>query len=181
MTSGSAYGVDRQYQEQARDILVRMSATPLGPYSGDGIDVRIPLGSALRTFDVALRDPAGRIVVAESRRRRSKVKLADLDAFARRVELLAKETGLPVAGVYFTKSAYQLGAVKAGGDAKIQVAVCAQDQPTRAFALTFEHYDSERARRTRDGRVMINSGLMIRGELGTAVARAEPPDPSTER
>jgi hypothetical protein len=157
-----------------------MSTTPFEPYSGDGIDVRIALGSAPRTFDVALKDPAGRIVVAECRRRRGKVKLADLDAFAHRVRLLGEETGMPVAGVYFAKSAYQLGAVKAGGDAKIQVAVCAQDQPPRAFALSFEHYDAELNRRTRDGRVMINAGPpMIRGELGIVVARGDGSDPTT--
>lgn len=178
MTSGCAQGVDRKYQELARDILVRMSDSSLEPYLGDGIDVRIPIGSAPRTFDVALKDPAGRIVVAECRRWRGKVKLADLDAFENRVRRLGEETGLPVAGVYFAKSAFQLGAVKAGGDANIQVAVCAQDQPARAFALAFEHYDHQRRRRTREGRVMINSGLSMCATLGTVVARGRA-DPET--
>ena len=139
----------------------------LEPYSGDGIDVPIALGSAVRTFDVALKDSNNRFVVAECKRTKDPVKLTDLDAFAHRVELLRKEFNGAVAGVYFTKTAYQLGAIKAAPDSGIRVALCAQDQAPTVFSLMFERYDPDRERRIRDGQVLFNAGLQATVAAGT--------------
>lgn len=168
MPSGRAHGIDRDYQILARDILTRMAQLALlEPYSGDGIDVPIKLGSAIRTFDVALKDHNNQLVVAECKRTRAPIKLTDLDAFAHRVELLRRETNGAVAGVYFAKTAYQLGAIKAAPDSGIRVALCAQDQPPTVFGLMFERYDPDRERRIRDGQVFINAGLQATAEAGT--------------
>jgi len=146
MPAGKSYGVDRKYQELCRDIMVeRDSSLVLVPYDGDGIDVPLQLGTSERTFDVALVDQEGRLVVAECRRTKNPVKLYDLDAFAYRVELLRRNSACEVAGVYFAKTGYQEGAVKAAGDSGIQTAVCAQDQEPSSFLLVFHRYDAARA------------------------------------
>ncbi|MCK4306479.1 MAG: hypothetical protein KAY24_19715 [Candidatus Eisenbacteria sp.] len=150
MPAGKSYGVDRKYQELCRDIMVeRDSSLVLVPYDGDGIDVPLQLGTSQRTFDVALVDQEGRLVVAECRRTKNPVKLYDLDAFAYRVELLRRNSACEVAGVYFAKTGYQEGAVKAAGDSGIQAAVCAQDQEPSSFLLVFHRYDAARHRRLR--------------------------------
>ncbi len=111
MPGGKAYGADREYQVLCRDILVRR-ASPLRlvPYSGDGIDVAFRLGSADRTFDVALTNEQGKLVVAECRRTKDPVKLVDLDAFAHRVELLRQEPGLANSAVDRTAGSHSLAA-----------------------------------------------------------------------
>ena len=112
---------------------------------------------------MALADENGRLIVAECRRRRDPVKLTDLDAFARRVELLRQETGREVAGVYFTKTAYQEGVVKAAQDSAIDIATCAQDQPLSAFSLVFHRFDPDRGRRLRQGEVQAEGSVRLRG------------------
>jgi hypothetical protein len=73
MAGGKAYGQDRQYQVECRDVL--MSNTPeLTPWEGDGIDVQFKLLKMRWTFDVALRNRAGALVVAECRRTGGTVK-----------------------------------------------------------------------------------------------------------
>jgi len=150
MPAGKSYGIDRKYQELCRDIMIeRDPSLGLVPYAGDGIDVPLQLGSAARTFDVALIDRGGRLVVAECRRTKDPVELHDHDAFAHRVELLRRGRACEVAGVYFAKTAYRQGAVKAAKDSGIQVAVCAEDQEPSSFLLVFHRYDAARHRRLR--------------------------------
>ena len=175
MSAGRAYGANREYQVLCRDILVkRASPLRLVPCTGDGIDVPFRLGSAERTFDVALTGQDGRLVVAECRRIKDPVKLLDLDAFAHRVALLGQSTGCEVAGVYFTKTAYQEGAVKAAKDSAIEVAVCAQDQPLSSFSLVFHRYDAETARRLRCGEGRLEGSTKPpEGSLGAKVIRAD--------
>lgn len=174
MPGGKAYGANRDYQVLCRDILVKR-ATPLQlvPCASDGIDVPFRLSSADRTFDIALTDQDGRLVVAECRRTKDPVKLSDLDAFARRVELLRQSKNCDVAGVYFTKTAYQEGAVKAAEDSAIQIAICAQDQPLSSFSLVFHRYDAERDRRLRRGEAWLEGGIKPEGSLHAKVIRAD--------
>ena len=172
MTSGHAHGVNREYQVQSRDMLVRRAHPErLDPYAGDGIDVPVMLGSNTRTFDVLLRAPTGRLIAAECKRTKDSVPMADVDLFAYHVELLRMETELEVAGVFFAKTGYQLGAVKVAPDTGIEVAVCAEQQQESVFALTFERYDAAREKRLRDGLVMINGGLSVSATLGAVLIR----------
>jgi hypothetical protein len=170
---GKAYGVNRAYQVLCRDILIERSDGSLKPYGGDGIDVPIRLGNTERTFDVTLADPGGRIVAVECKRTTGPVKIVDLDAFAYRVELLRKQVGVEVAGVYFAKTAFQSGAVKAGADAHIQVATCAEQQILNAFALVFHRYDPQLERRFRQGELRTAGEFRPTGSLYGKVIRAD--------
>jgi hypothetical protein len=145
----------------------------LRPYAADGIDVTLRLGTANRTFDIALIDDQGRLVVAECKRTTARVKLADLDAFAYRVELLRRETDREVAGYYFVKSNYQLGVLKAAGDAGIRVAVASDEQGPRVHALVFQKHSPEREKRIREGHVFIDAELRPTGSLGIVVVRRD--------
>jgi hypothetical protein len=174
MTAGKSYGPDRKYQELCRSILAKRAAPlSLAPCAGDGIDVPFRLGSADRTFDVALMDENGQLVVAECRRTKDPVKLSDLDSFAHRVELLRRTTNRGVAAVYFTKTAYQIGVVKAAADSGIEVAVCAQDQPPSSLALVFQLYDAERERRLRRGEALLEGSIKSEASLSLKVIRAD--------
>jgi len=178
MSRGKAYGADRDYQVLCRDILIkRFSRWLLLPCAGDGIDVAFELGGTMRTFDVALTDVDGRLVVAECRRTKKPVKLLDLDAFAYRVELLRKSKKCEVAGIYFTKTAYQAGAVRAGDYSGIEVAVCAPEQPLSSFSLMFHRYDADRNRRLRRGEGYFEGHIKPEGSL---FAKVTHPDGSVE-
>jgi hypothetical protein len=96
-----------------------------------------------------------------------------LDAFARRVDLLRRESNHEVAGVYFTKTAYQEGVVKAAQDSGIDVATCAQDQPLSAFSLVFHRFDPDRSRRFRQGEVQAEGTVRAEGSLSIRVIRAD--------
>ena len=174
MASGKSYGPDREYQVLCRDILVKRAAPlRLEPYEGEGIDILFRLGSADRTFDVALTDRDGRLVVAECRRTKDPVKLSDLDCFAHRVEWLRRSSGRRVAAVYFTKTAYQEGAVKAAADSGIEAVVCAQDQPLSSLALVFHLYDAERHRRLRHGEAWLEASVTPTASLSLKVIRGD--------
>ena len=167
MGSGQAHGINREYQVLARDVLIRQAMPrTLVPIEGDGIDVAIELGTAVRRFDVALVDSDGCRVVAECKRTADPVELVDLDAFAYRVELLRSSCGMPVAGVYFAKTGYRSGSIKGAQDAGITVAICAQAQDEAVFALMFEKYDVAREERLRDATVLVNRGFPLRAKLG---------------
>ena len=174
MPGGKAYGVDRDYQVMCRDILLeRARPTALFPLSGDGIDVAIMLGSAERTFDVVMTEDSGKLVVAECRRTKGLVKLSDIDAFARRVELLRLESGSEVAGVFFAKTGFQRGAVKAAQDAGGDAATCAQDQPVPSFALLFNRYDAVRAARFGHGEAQVQGSAKIVASVSAKIVRAD--------
>ena len=173
MPGGQAHGVNREYQLQARDILIRKaSPKELLPFSGDGVDVGVMLGSAQRTFDVLLRGDEG-LVAAECKRTADRVQLGELDQFAHRVELLRKELQIDVAGVFFAKTGYQAGAVRTGPDSGIETTVCAENQVNAVFALQYWRYDSERERRIVDGVVLINRSVSMSASLGAVVVRVD--------
>jgi hypothetical protein len=146
MVAGKAYGTDRDYQIACRDMLIEVSKLQLIAASGDGIDVQFnDLGGTNVTFDVALKDTSGNFIIAECRRQVEKVKQEAIFAFAYKVEMLRKYTGQKVDGVFFTKSHYQLGALKHAEWSGIQLAVFGQDQnPLHSFALMYSGYDRER-------------------------------------
>ena len=101
------------------------------------------------------------------------MRLADFDTFAYRVELLRKETKKDVAGVYFAKTKYQLGPIKAGEHTDIQIVVCAQDQVPDSFVLTFERYDAEREQRYRQGAGYFTIGAESQTSLKKTIVRAD--------
>jgi hypothetical protein len=86
MTGGKAHGPHRQYQVECLDVLTFRNPE-LMPWTADGIDVPFELPDTCWTFDVALRDRAGALVVAECRRTIGAVKQEDLAAFAYKVEV----------------------------------------------------------------------------------------------
>jgi hypothetical protein len=174
MSSGKAYGKDRDYQVLCRDVLKRISADPLEPYDGDGIDVTIyDVGGTKITFDVALRGPTGDLVVAECRRRKEVVKQEAMFAFARKVELLRQHTGRRVAGVFFAKRQFQVGAVRHGNWTGFQLAIIAQDQDIKGFSLAYQKYDASRSKRLQEAIVNLSGEVTPKGSLSLVVIRKD--------
>ena len=149
MSGGKAHGPNRQYQVECRDVLMFRNPE-LKPWVADGIDVRFDLPDTGWTFDVALSDNVGALVVAECRRTAGPVKQEYVAAFAYKVELLRKGLNIPVAGIFITKTDHQLGAIKVGQFVGIQIAVLGERAAPPGFNITFLRYDEERARRCRD-------------------------------
>ena len=52
-----------------------------------------------------------------------------------------------IAGVFFANRQFQVGAVKHGHWEGIQLAILEQDQSIKGFALAFQKYDEQRAKR----------------------------------
>jgi hypothetical protein len=157
MPGGKAHGPDRQYQITCRDVLMFRGAN-LNPWTNDGVDVPFDLPDTRWTFDVALRDGTGALVVAECRRTTGSVKQEDMAAFAYKVELLRKSLEVPVAGFFITKTDHQVGAVKVGQFTGIQSVVLAEDATPPGFSITFLRYDEERERRCREILMHVPSG-----------------------
>ena len=157
MTGGKAHGANRQYQLECRDVLTFRNPQ-LTPWADDAIDVPFQLPDTLWTIDVALRDPAGALVVAECRRRVDAVKQGDVAEFAYKVELLRKTLANPVAGVFIAKKAHQIGAIKVSQFNGIEVAILDEGSTPPGFNITFLRYDSEREKRCRDVIMHVPSG-----------------------
>jgi hypothetical protein len=180
MTSGRAYGHNRRYQVACRDVLVFRSRD-LRPWRGDGIDVLFELDDTRWTIDVALRSPEGHLVVAECRRTVGPTKQEAVAAFAYKVERLREALRLPVAGVFFTKAAHQLGAVRVGQFAGIQLVILGEAEVPPGFSIAFLRYDPERERKCRDIVVHVPtakvtvSGRPVRLRVGVAAPRARRP------
>jgi len=146
---GKAHGTNRQYQVTCRDALT-FREPALSPWHGDGIDVSFDLPDTRWTFDVALREPSGALVVVECRRTIGAVKQEDVAAFAYKVESLRKSLGIPVAGIFITKKAHQIGAVRVGQFNGIDLAVLEEGSAPPGFNITFLQYDAERETKCRD-------------------------------
>jgi hypothetical protein len=132
----------------------------LKPWEDDGIDVPFYLPDTCWTFDIALRDGASALVVAECRRTTGAVKQEDVAAFAYKVESLRKNLNIPVAGIFITKKAHQLGAVRVGQFNGIQTAVLEEGAAPPGFNITFLRYDRERERRLRDITMHVPPGSL---------------------
>ena len=146
MPGGKAHGESRDYQVFARNVLqILRVQEKLEPYDGDGIDVPIKLGFATFRFDVALKGSDNRIVVVECKAhsKRGRVKQGDIAEFANKVSHLRTHTLANVAGVFFTKTAYQDGAIKHATWEGISVAVCAPKESLDHIFLTYYRYDPE--------------------------------------
>ena len=175
MAAGKAYGENRDYQLLCRDILQHINeATSLFPYEDDGIDVKFShLGGTNITFDIALKDSIGNFVVAECRRRMDPVKQEAMFAFAHKVELLRKQTGRMVAGVFFAKHNYQIGSVKHADWSGIQVVILNQNQSVQNFVLIYQKYDSQREKRLQEGIVSVTEEIAVKGSLSLQVTRGD--------
>jgi hypothetical protein len=140
MTGGKAHGLNWQYQVECRDVLTFRNPE-LTAWADQGIDVPFELPDTCWTIDVALRDRAGSLVVAECRRTIGAVKQEDLAAFAYKVEVLRKALDIPVAGVFIAKTDHQIGAVKVAQFNGIQVAILKDGVTPPGFNITFLRYD----------------------------------------
>jgi hypothetical protein len=144
MPGGKAHGEPREYQVFARNVLQILRVQErLEAYQGDGIDVPLKLGFATFHFDVALKGSDNRIVVAECKAlsKRGRVKQGDIAAFANTVTHLRTHTLANVAGIFFTKTAYQDGAIKHATWEEISVAVCRPKESLDRIFLTYYRYD----------------------------------------
>jgi hypothetical protein len=170
MSSGKAYGQDRNYQLLCRDILQEISPEPLIAFNGDGVDVRFDgLGGTDITFDVVLQDTKGNLVAAECKRWNEPMKQEAIFAFSYRVELLRLRTGRKVAGVFFAKRQFQVGAVKHGNWRGIRLALLEQDQSIKGFALAFQKYDARRAKRLQEALAHLSGEITPKSSLLLAV------------
>jgi len=168
MSGGKAYGPNRDYQAFCRDVL-RKSEPRLTAVSGDGLDVPITLGGTTWSFDVALHVPDERLVVAECRRRKAPVKQEDLAAFAYKLCLLRSARPVPVAGVFFGKSRYQIGAVAAAQEAGISMAIVGDNHTIAGgFGVAYHRLDPVTRRRAKDVTFHVPpAGLVISGGAAT--------------
>jgi hypothetical protein len=116
----------------------------------DGIDISFKLADTEWTFDVVLRELSGALLIAECRRTAGAVKQEDVAAFAYKVEALRGAVTVPVAGVFITKTAHQLGAVRVGQFNGIDLAILEEGSRPSGFNITFLRYDADRHKKLRD-------------------------------
>ena len=159
MARGTAHGENLQYQVRCRDVLT-FRTPELSPLAGDGIDVPINLLDTRWTFDVALCDGKGSVVLAECRRTVGAVKQEDVAAFAYKIEAARKALNVPVAGIFMEKREHQIGAVKVGQFNGIEIAILEQDSAPPGFNITFLRYSEERESRCRDLVMHVPSGTL---------------------
>jgi hypothetical protein len=178
MPAGKAHGENREYQVFTRNVIQTLSHKEnLEPYEGDGIDVPIKLGFATFTFDVALKGSGDRIVMAECKAlsKPGRVKQGDIAEFAHKVELLRKHKSSNVAGIFFTKTAFQDGAVKHASWEGISIAACVPKEAPDHIFLTYYKYDpirDEQIRHHLDYRSITLTEDMLMLSLPEAAARS---------
>ena len=166
MAKGKAYGEDRAYQKLCHDIIRRLQLQDdLVPYEGDGIDVPFRICGTVVSFDVALQNPQGNLVVLECRRWKYPIKQEALFAFCAKVECLRKDLEVEVAGIFVTRSRYQLGAVKVATQMGISAAVCDQDQSQQEFVILYKHYDPQREAVMQSAKAHFGGSISPTGSL----------------
>jgi hypothetical protein len=143
MKGGNAHGKDRQYQVHCRDVLTYRDPA-LVPWEGDGIDVPFQLDNTTFTFDVALRNPPGSLVLVECRRQEASIKQSDMGAFAYEIESVRRTLGIKVAGIFIAKRDHQIGAVRIGDFEGIQFVILGEVSIPPGFNITFLEYSKER-------------------------------------
>jgi hypothetical protein len=149
MAGGQAYGQNRQYQVECRDVLTFRNPE-LTPWAADGIDVPFELPDTTWTFDVALRDRVGALVIAECRRTVGAVKQEAVAAFAYKVESARKALNIPVSGIFIAKEEHQIGAIRVGQFNGVQIVILKEGSTPPGFNIIFLRYDAEREIRCRD-------------------------------
>ena len=151
-------------------------------YSPSPVDVPFDAAGSTWSFDVALHVPSVRLVVAECRRRKEAVKQEDLAGFAFRVDRLRQALGLPVAGVFFAKRHYQVGAVRAAQFEGISMAVVADGETIGdGFAVQYHRWDPSSGKRCQDATIHVGAPavmLITAGQARAIVTPATPGDPS---
>lgn len=157
---GTAHGKNRQYQVRCRDVL-RYRKPELKPLVADGVDVSLDLPDRQWTFDIALQDNSGSLVLAECRRTIGSVKQEDIAAFAYKIESVRKALGVPVAGIFIAKREHQIGAVKVGQFNGIQVAILEEESLPPGFNITFLRYSEDCEKKCRDLVMHVPSGALV--------------------
>jgi len=173
MAKGKAYGKPLEYQRLCRDVIRQLQIqNNLVPYSGDGVDVPFQICGTDVSFDIALKDSQGRLTVAECRKRKEPTKQEALFTFLAKVEHLRKELGTEVAGIFITKSRYQIGAVKLATEMDIDVVICDQNHTPQNFIISYKRYDSKREAVIQDIKAQLTANSQSSGELLVSVRRS---------
>ena len=120
------------------------------------MDVALDAAGSLWTFDIVLHVPETRLVVAECRRCTAPVKQEDFAAFAFKVDRLGQSVGLPVAGVFFAKSRYQVGALRSGRHEGVTMAVVSDREIVgEGFVIEYHRWDYMVDKRAKDATIHI--------------------------
>jgi Restriction endonuclease len=144
MSKGKAYGINWDYQKLCHDIIRELQAQQqLTPYKDNGVDVSFSICGTGVTFDAALTDREGDLVVIECKRYKKETKIEQRDVFAfwAEIEWLRRTLNVGVNGIFITGSGYRIGAIKAATALGIEVMVCEPDQTSKGFLLSYHHYD----------------------------------------
>lgn len=166
MAKGKAYGKALVYQQLCRDVIRQLTIqNNLIPYSGDGIDVPFQICGTDVSFDIALKDSQGRLTVAECRMRKEPTKQGDFFEFLAKVENLRKELGVEVAGIFLTKSHFQIGAVKSATKMGIDVVICNQNNTPQNFIISYKRYDPQREAVIQNYKAHLTAVSQSSGEL----------------
>jgi hypothetical protein len=88
------------------------------------------------------------------------VKQEDVASFAYKVEMLRKTLATNVAGVFFTKTGHQRGAVRVGQFNGIDLAILREASRPPSFNLTFLRYDSSREQKLRHMDLYVGRGSL---------------------
>ena len=180
MAGGIAHGENRRYQVSCRDVLT-FRDPQLTPWAADGIDVPFDLPDTRWTFDVALKDTKGSLVLVECRRTTGAVKQEDVAAFAYKIETVRKALAIPVAGIFIAKREHQIGAIKVAQCNGIQTAILEQDSILPGFNITFLRYSAEREKQVRDFVMHICTGSLAITGYPPTVVQTKLEDGSLER
>lgn len=171
MPAGKSYGENREYQVQAKDILILRNPL-LEPLIEDGIDVLFDIAGTTVYMDIALKDSQNRIVVGECKNTSSSVEQTELFAFAYKVEEIRKATNKEVAGIFFVKSVFQIGAVKMATYSGIEIIECKPNQSLDSFVVSYLHFDVNRQRQIREAQAHLSGTVNMSGNLTVKVIRA---------
>lgn len=178
--AGKAYGKDRDYQVLCRNIIQQIQQQEgLVPYAGDGIDVPIMIAGSEWKIDVALTDMKNKVVFVECKRRSATLKQSNIAEFAYLVEGFRKENHMQVAGIYFTKTGYQQGAIEAARVPGIQVAVVAENQSLNPLIVRYLRYDVEREEVIKQTLFANTNQLEVWSKLTVQIQVFSPSRPAT--
>lgn len=176
MGKGQASGEDREYQVLCQAVvrLLYDSFTNLTPYSGDGIDVEVPLTPTPVVFDVLMVAPTGELIVVEAKRWKYPVVRGELAKFSWDVERLRKCSGRKVAAITIAKSGFDPGAQKIasfkeeGVAEGVEIAILGDRQTPDKFAIRLLEYDSKRDTLLESALVHLGVKLEAKASLGIA-------------